>query len=830
MRLLLRFMGFLFAAGTIVFLVGVAGVAGLIWHFSKDLPDYSQLQDYEPPVMTRVHASDGSLLGEYSKERRLYLPIQAIPKSVINAFLAAEDKNFYEHGGIDFTGMARAALLYAQNYGSNRRPQGASTITQQVAKNFLLTNEVSFTRKIKEALLAMRIERTYSKDKILELYLNEIYLGLGAYGIAAASLVYFDKSVNELTVAEASYLAALPKAPAALHPVRNRDRAIERRNYVIDRLAENGWIKQSDAAAARKEPLVVTNRSNAAHIFAGEYFAEEVRRDIFERYGEKKLYEGGLSVRTTLDPKLQIMARKSMVAGLVNFDEAQGWRGAQSKIDITGDWGVKLADVKSLTDISPWRMAVVLETSDQSARIGFQPGRELGGAVLKTRETGLITLDGVRWAKAASGPTRFKTPTNVTQVLSPGDVIYVDPLLAKDGSKVEGQYRLRQIPEVSGAMVVMDPWTGRVLAMVGGFSFDQSQFNRATQAYRQPGSSFKPIVYSTAMDNGYTPSTVVVDAPIEIDQGQGVGVWRPENYSTGKYYGPTTLRNALTRSLNTVTVRLAQDVGMPLIAEYAKRFGVYDELPNYLSYALGAGETTVMRMVTAYSMFDNGGKRVKPTLIDRIQDRYGHTIYKHDQRECRGCDAPEGWKNQPEPTLVDRREQVLDSMTAYQITSMMESVVQNGTATVVRDVGKPIAGKTGTTNDEKDAWFIGFSPDLVVGIYIGYDKPRNLGRGGTGGHLAAPVARDFLKLALADKPAVPFRVPAGIKLIRVDAKTGMRAGPGDTGRTILEAFKPGTAPPDNYSVIGVADADGRPLSVSPDADRAIIRSGTGGLY
>jgi penicillin-binding protein 1A len=830
MRLLLRFMGFLFAAGTIVFLVGVAAVAGLIWHFSKDLPDYSQLQDYEPPVMTRVHASDGSLLGEYSKERRLYLPIQAIPKSVINAFLAAEDKNFYEHGGIDFTGMARAAVLYAQNYGSNRRPQGASTITQQVAKNFLLTNEVSFNRKIKEALLAMRIERTYTKDKILELYLNEIYLGLGAYGIAAASLVYFDKSVNELTIAEAAYLAALPKAPAALHPVRNRDRAIERRNYVIDRLLENGWIKPADAVAARKEPLVVTSRSNAAHIFAGEYFAEEVRRDIFERYGEKKLYEGGLSVRTSLDPKLQVMARKSVVAGLVKFDEAQGWRGAPNKIDVSGDWGVKLVDIKSLSDISPWRMAVVLETSDQSARIGFQPGRELGGAVSKTRETGLISLDGVKWAKAAAGPTRFKTPTRVSQVFEPGDVIYVDPLLDKDGNKVEGQYRLRQVPEVSGAMVAMDPWTGRVLAMVGGFSFDQSQFNRATQAYRQPGSSFKPIVYSTAMDNGYTPSTVVVDAPIEIDQGQGAGVWRPENYSTGKYYGPTTLRNALIRSLNTVTVRLAQDVGMPLIGEYAKRFGVYDELPNYLSYALGAGETTVMRMVTAYSMFANGGKRVKPTLIDRIQDRYGHTIFKHDQRECRGCDAPEGWKNQPEPSLVDRREQVLDAMTAYQITSMMEGVVQSGTATVVREVGKPVAGKTGTTNDEKDAWFIGFSPDLVVGVYIGYDKPRNLGRGGTGGHLAAPVAKDFLKLALADKPAVPFRVPAGIKLIRVDAKSGMRAGPGDSGRTILEAFKPGTAPPDNYSVIGVADAEGRSLSVSPDADRAIFRPGTGGLY
>src|SRR5437762_669874 len=528
MRLLVRFMGFLFAAGTVVFLVGVAATAGLIWHFSKDLPDYSQLQDYEPPVMTRVHASDGALLGEYSKERRLYLPIQAVPKLVINAFLAAEDKNFYEHGGIDFTGMARAGALYLQNFGSNRRPQGASTITQQVANTVLLTKEVSFSRKIKEALLAMRIERAYSKDRILELYLNEIYLGLGAYGIAAASLVYFDKSVNELTIAEASYLAALPKAPAALHPVRNRDRAIERRNYVIDRLVENGWIKQADADKSRKDPLNVTSRTNAAHIFAGEYFAEEVRRDIFERYGEKKLYEGGLSVRTTLDPKIQVMARKTMVSGLVNYDEQQGWRGPVSKLDISGDWGVKLADVKSLSDISPWRMAVVLETSDQSARIGFQPGRELGGAVAKDRQTGIITLEGVKWARAAAGSTRGKTPTAVSQLLAPGDVVYADPLF-KDGNPVEGQYRLRQIPEISGAMVAMDPWTGRVLAMVGGFSFDQSQFNRATQAYRQPGSAFKPIVYSSAIDNGYTPSTMEVDAPIEIDQGQGAAVWRPEN-------------------------------------------------------------------------------------------------------------------------------------------------------------------------------------------------------------------------------------------------------------------------------------------------------------
>jgi len=829
MRLLVRFLGFLFTAGTVVFLVSVGAVAGLIWHFSRDLPDYSQLQNYEPPVMTRVHAVDGSLLGEYSKERRLYLPIQAVPDLVIKSFLAAEDKNFYEHGGVDYTGMARAAWAYVQNLGSNRRPQGASTITQQVAKNFLLTNEVTFGRKIKEALLAKRIEQAYSKPKILELYLNEIYLGLGTYGIAAASLKYFDKPVNELTVAEAAYLAALPKMPEKLHPVKNRERAIERRNYVIDRLAENGWISQADKEKARKEPLVVASRTDGAHTFAGEYFAEEVRRDIFERYGEKKLYEGGLSVRTTLDPKIQVMARKAMVAGLVKFDEEQGYRGPVNKLDLAGDWGVKLAGIKSLSDVSPWRMAVVLETSDQSARIGFQPGRELGGAISKQRETGLVTLDGVKWARAASGSTKGKAPTVVSQVLQPGDVIYADPLY-KDGHPVEGQYRLRQLPEVSGAMVAMDPSTGRVLAMVGGFSFDQSQFNRATQAYRQPGSSFKPIVYSAALDNGYTPSTVVVDAAIEVEQGQGSGVWRPDNFSSGKYLGPTTLRNALRLSLNTVTVRLAQDIGMPLVGEYARRFGVYDDLPNYLSYSLGAGETTAMRMVTAYSMLANGGRRVKPTLIDRIQDRYGKTIFRHDQRECRGCDGADGWKNQPEPQLVDRREQVIDSMTAYQITELLEGVVQRGTATALRAVGKPIAGKTGTTNEAKDAWFVGFSPDIAVAIYMGYDKPRPLGRGNaaTGGHLAAPIATDFLKLALADKPAVPFKVPAGIKLIRVVAKTGMRAGPGDTD-TILEAFKPGTAPPDNYSTIGVADADGRGGAAQPDTG-IFLRPGTGGLY
>jgi penicillin-binding protein 1A len=818
MRLVLRFFGFLFAFGTVVFLVGIGAAAGLVWHFNKDLPDYSQLQDYEPPVMTRVHAADGALLAEYARERRLYLPIQAVPKLVINAFVSAEDKNFWEHGGLDFTGIARAGVLYLQNFGTNRRPQGASTITQQVAKNFLLTNEVSFQRKIKEALLALKIERTYSKEKILELYLNEIYLGLGAYGVAAASLLYYDKSVHELTIAEAAYLAALPKGPSLLQPFRQRERAIERRNWVIDRMVENGYIKPQDGEKAKKEPLNVTTRPTGAHIFAAEFFAEDVRREIFDKFGEKGLYEGGLSVRTTLDPKIQVMARKAFADGLVQYDEQQGYRGPVTKIDVAGDWGVKLADVKALSDVG-WKLAVVLETSDQAARIGFQPGREPGGAVLREREVGIVPLDGVKWARSTSGPLRGKVPAKVSQVLEPGDVVYVEALPGKDG-----QFRLRQVPEVSGAMVVMDPWTGRVLALVGGFSYDQSQFDRATQAMRQPGSSFKPIVYAAALDNGYTPSSVVLDAPLSIDQGAGQGAWTPENYE-GKFFGPSTLRFGLEHSRNVMTVRLAQDIGMPLIAEYAKRFGVYDTLPPYLSFALGAGETTVLRMTAAYSMFANGGHKVTPTLIDRIQDRYGKTIYRHDERECRGCDAAK-WENQPEPTLVDHHDEVvLDPMTAYQITEMMEGVVQRGTGTAVREVGKPIAGKTGTTNDEKDAWFMSFTPNLAVGVYMGYDKPRHLGRGATGGHLAAPIARDFYKMALADKPGVPFTPPPGIKLIRVDPKTGLRATAG--GPAILEAFKPGTAPPDSPAVIGMGgDSTALP---PPDADRA-VRSGTGGLY
>lgn len=803
MRRIGRFFGFLFATGTILFLIGAAAAGLMIWHYDKDLPDYTQLKNYEPPVMTRMHAADGSLLAEYSRERRLFLPINAIPDLVKNAFLSAEDKNFYQHPGIDPEGIVRAVVVLARG---DRRVQGASTITQQVAKNFLLTNERTFDRKIREMLLAFRIEAAYSKDKILELYLNEIYLGLGNYGVAAAALGYYGKSVHELTLAEVAYLAALPKAPSTLHPFRNRDEALARRAYVLDRMAADGHVTQEAADKAKKEPLGVNPRQLSPNALVAGYFAEEVRRELLERYGEKKLYEGGLSVRTTLDPKLQLLARKVLVDGLVRFDEAHGFRGPMRVIETERDWGVALADVPALGDVAPWQLAVVLDTSDGSAKLGLQPKREASGAVARERATGVLTAEGARWAGRS-----------IPSILRRGDVIYVEPLAGKPG-----QYRLRQIPEISGAIVAQDPFTGRVLAMVGGFSFDQSSFNRASQAMRQPGSSFKPLVYATALDNGYTPSSVVLDEPIEIPQGNGT-VWRPTNYGGGTGTGAHTLRYGITFSKNLMTVRLARDVGMPLIAEYSKRFGIYDDLALYLPMALGAGETTVLRQVTAYSMFANGGRKIKPTLIDRIQDRWGHTIYRHDDRQCRGCQA-EKWDNQNEPILVDRREQVLDPLTAYQITSMLEGVVQRGTATVVKSmVKRHLAGKTGTTNDAKDVWFVGFAPDLTVGLYLGYDRPRSLGARATGGQYSAPIFGAFMREALKDKPDAPFRVPPGIKLISINPSTGLRSS---GGGSILEAFKPGTAPPDSYSVVGGSTGK---VSITPTSERR-IGSGTGGLY
>ncbi|MGX1099128.1 penicillin-binding protein 1A [Amorphus sp. MBR-141] len=834
MRFLLNTIGYLFGIGVVLGLIAAGAVGFYISKMSEDLPEYTQLRNYEPPVMTRIHASNGSLVAEYATERRLFLPIQAIPSIIKEAFLSAEDKNFYVHNGVDVGGVFRAAVTNFRNRGTGRRPVGASTITQQVAKNFLLTNEVSIERKIKEAILALRMEQAYTKDRILELYLNEIYLGMGAYGVAAAALVYFDKSVHELTIAEVAYLAALPKAPNNYNPFREPARAIERRNWVLDRMLENGFITEAQAQEAKNEPLRVTPRDTGSHLLASEYFAEEVRRQLASMYGEKGLYQGGLSVRTTLNPEYQVMARNALMNGLIDFDiKRTGWRGPVTTVDLDNgaDWGARVGEVEAYSDVPEWRLAVVLSVDDTEASIGLQPPRLASGALSIERNRGRIPYKETAWRRLQDGPkrgqdqARYTGVRNMTDLVKRGDVVYVEKV--QDSEEGNDVWRLRQVPEISGGIVVMDPHTGRVLAMVGGFSYADSEFNRATQAYRQPGSSFKPFVYAAALDNGYTPASVVLDGPIEIDPGAGQAVWRPKNYG-GKFAGPSTLRYGIERSRNVMTVRLAKDMGMPLVVEYARRFGIYDHLKPYLPMSLGAGETTVMRMVGAYSIIANSGQKVTPTLIDRIQDRYGRTIYRHDDRVCQGCVADE-WHNQPEPTIIDESEYVLDPMTAYQITSMMEGVVQRGTAVRVKAVGKPIAGKTGTTNDERDAWFIGFTPDLVAGVYVGYDQPRPMGRGATGGTIAAPIFIDFMKEALADTPGVEFRVPEGIKLVPVYAKSGQPAPNGGPG-VILEAFKPGTAPGDTFSVIGMSNnGKSSRSSVTRESERAVL-SGTGGLY
>lgn len=818
---MVRLIGYFFGIGTVLMLLAAGGVALYVGSLSKDLPDYEVLAKYEPPVMTRVHASDGSLMAEFARERRMYLPIQAVPNRVKAAFISAEDKTFYEHHGLDFGGLARAVITNVKNMGSGRRPMGASTITQQVAKNFLLSSTQTYDRKIREAILAMRIEQAYSKDRILELYLNEIFFGLGSYGIASAALTYFDKSVGELNIAESAYLAALPKGPNNYHPFRQPARAMERRNWVIDRMAENGYITTAEAEDAKKQPLGVTSRSDMHYVFASEYFTEEVRRQIIQKYGVDALYEGGLSVRTTLNPTLQVEARKSLQSALLRYDEARGWRGPLKNVDLGNDWGTAFGDMQSYSDVPEWQLAIVLNVSAAGADIGLQPEVEASGSRSKERKRAFITADDMKWAMRVTNIDGKRSSAKSPEgVLNTGDIIYV--------SKEGNGYRLQQPPKLEGALVAMDPHTGRVLSMVGGFSYAESEFNRATQAYRQPGSSFKPFVYAAALDNGYTPASVVLDGPLEVNQGGTLGVWAPKNYS-GKFAGPSTLRYGIEQSRNVMTVRLAQDMGMKLVAEYAERFGVYDKMLPVLSMSLGAGETTVLRMVTAYSVIANGGQSITPSMIDRIQDRYGKTVFKHDARQCEGCNAQD-WANQEEPTLIDNRDQVLDPMTAYQITSMMEGVVQRGTAQILKSLDRPLAGKTGTSNDEKDAWFVGFTPDLVVGVFMGYDTPESLGRGGTGGGLAAPVFKSFMEQALAGTPKVDFRVPEGMTLIAINRKTGMRTNEGDPN-LIMEAFKPGTGPSDSYSVIGMDSfREGAPVAPqSPQATRA-INSGSGGLY
>ncbi|NWG47054.1 MAG: penicillin-binding protein 1A [Alphaproteobacteria bacterium] len=815
-RIAIIFAAVLFVGALGAGALGVAYVAKL----DSELPNYDRLRSYAPPVTTRIHAGDGTLIREYARELRLFVPIEAVPDHVKEAFLSAEDRNFYEHPGIDYMGVVRAAMSNVSNYLNDRRLEGASTITQQVAKNFLLSSEVKLERKLKEALLAFKIEKAFTKDQILELYLNEIYLGWRAYGVAAAALAYFDKSLDELTIAEAAYLAAMPKAPNNYRPStpETRERGIERRNWVVARMQENGFITQAEMQAALAEPLVVTERPTTAFAVEYEYFAEEVRRQIAERFGADSLYDGGLSVRTTLDTRLQAAALDALRKGLVDYDRRHGWRGPVTTIELGEGYLDRLSKVPFLQDLTPWELAVVVAVDDADGRVR-----------IVLRDSGAestIPFAEMSWARAwREGQSLGPQISKPSEVLKAGDVVLVERAKDEAGAALD-HFALRQLPAVNGALVAMDPHTGRVLAMVGGFSFYASEYNRAMQARRQPGSAFKPFVYAAALERGYTPSSIVLDAPFVIDQGNDEGLWKPKNYSDG-FYGPSTLRLGIEKSRNLMTVRLAQDIGMEAVSGIASRFHIIDDMEPVLAMALGAGETTLMRMVAAYSMMVNGGHEITPTLLDRVQDRTGGTIYRNDQRECEGC-RNIGWASQEEPLLPDPRARVIDERTAYQIVSMLEGVVQRGTATSVRDVGKPLAGKTGTTNDSHDAWFIGFAPDLAVGIYVGFDQPRSLGRGETGGGVAAPIFRDFMMVALEDRPATPFRIPPGIRLVRVSAKTGL---PGGEGPVILEAFKAGSEPRKSDrpgGEAGYVDPE-TGAYVDPASGRA-VSSGTGGLY
>jgi penicillin-binding protein 1A len=803
---------FFFYGGLTLAALAAAGalvVVGYVWTVTQDLPSVETLQNYQPPVTTRVYAGDGSVLGEYARERRIFVPIAFVPKLVVHAFTSAEDRNFFTHPGIDPGGILRAAVKDVFNVLQHKRLEGASTITQQVAKNFLLNSDVKFSRKIREAILAVRIDATYPKDKILELYLNEIYLGENSYGVAAAALNYFGKSLDELDIAEVAFLAALPKAPSAFDPVRNTKRAVERRNWVIGQMADNGYITDVQAKQAMTEPLVTQTRAMGSQTQDADYYVEEVRRLLYAKYGEKSLYDGGLQVRASLDTRLQNYAVSALRAGLVRYDRRHGWRGAAQNIG-TQDWKTALAGIDNTSGIDSWRVAAVIgfDDGDRSVHIGLAGGAE-----------GTIPFSELTWArKQMPGMFVGAGPTRPQDVVKQGDVIFVEPTDDK------GNYGLRQVPQVNGAIVAMDPHTGRVLAMSGGFSYRSSQFDRAMQAMRQPGSSFKPFVYAAALDNGYTPVSQVLDAPVVVDQGAGLGLWHPANFGH-KFLGAVTLRRAIALSLNNATARLAQEIGMDKIVPYPERFGVYDHLPPYLANALGSYETTLIRMVTGYSEFVNGGKKITASLVDRIQDRNGNTIWRHDGRVCDGCDVT-NWHGQAEPLLADPREQIIDPRTAYQIVSLLEGVVQRGTGRSILAVGKPLAGKTGTSNEAKDLWFVGFSPDLACGVFVGFDNPRTLGKFEQGATVAAPIFRDFMKGALADRPPTPFRVAPGIELVATNAITGQPDTSADPN-SILEAFKSGTAPGEpgapTSGVIGATAA-------APGSTPTDVGEGTGGLY
>ena len=755
----------------------------VILHYSMGLPDYHQLADYKPQITSRLYAADGSLLAEYATEKRIFVPVDKIPPLLRSAFIAAEDKTFYTHGGIDVAGIARAVMVNIKNFGKGKRKVGASTITQQVAKNFLLTSEQSLSRKIKEALLARKIEQTFTKDHILELYMNEIYLGIGSYGVASAALNYFDKSMSELTLDEIAFLAALPKGPNNYHPIKKPEAAKQRRDWVLRRMAEENYITLDEALKAMEEPIHMVNRTNDILADSG-YYAEEVRRFVVKNYGDDAINTGGLFIRTSLDPELQKAATKALRDGLLAYDKKHGWRGAPQHFD-EPDKAVQFIQENKVPPYAPekWQYAVVQKVTDSAADILLADGT-----------TGKMALEDVSWARKQLPDARigYEVKT-VSEVLKTGDVIFVEAQ--------KGRYLLRQIPEVEGALVALDPHTGRVLAMAGGFSFEKNQFNRAIQANRQPGSSFKPFVYLAALDSGYTPSSLILDAPLVMENPDGTK-WKPKNYSQN-FYGPTTMRVGIEKSRNLMTIRLAQAIGMKKILEYGHKFGISDKLEPVLSTALGSGETTLMRLTTAYGMLVNGGKRITPSLIDRIQDRSGKTIYKHDTRVCENCSG-ENANPEDRPILPDTREQIQDPASAYQMVNILTGVVERGTGRVAQPVKKTIGAKSGTSNDSFDTWFIGFSPDLVAGVWVGFDNPATMGPNETGSVVSGPIFRDFMMEALKDKSDIPFRVPDSVDLVRVNATTGKPTTPSDPNM-IMEAFKKGTDLSKPTPIIGGRD-------------------------
>lgn len=787
LRFIVSFFGAIFSMVTLGLLFAALTVGGIFYMYSRDLPSHESLAQYAPPTISRIYSAEGQLMDEFATERRLFVPISDIPDLVKEAFISAEDKHFYTHAGYDVQGMLAAGWEAIRSRGQNAR--GASTITQQVTKNFLLSGDKTIARKIKEIILATRLEQTLSKDRILELYLNEIFLGQNSYGVAAAAQTYFNKTLNELTPAEAATLGAMPKEPSKFHPVRDHDKLVARRNYVLNEMEQNGYLDQATGEAAKAEPLrTVQGGEIPAYrdvLPPRDYFTDEIRRQLSGTFGEDEFFSGGLSIRATEDPDMQKLAAKALRDGLEKYDRDQGvWRGTGKVLppeSLTPDtWRSALAAVGGLPrDVEGWHAAVVLEVGDKTATLGIEGEDALGEVPAKD-----VTWARKRLAGGSLAP-KAKVPGDLVSV---GDVVMTRKVTAKDGSF--DRWSLRQVPEVQGGFMAMDVNTGRVMAMQGGFSYEDSVFNRATQAARQPGSSFKPFVYAAALDSGFTPATMVVDAPITVDTPQGL--WTPKN-SHDKFYGPTPLRTGIEQSRNLMTVRIAQDIGMDTVAGYAERFGAYDHLQPLLANALGSQETTLFKMTAAYAMFANGGERVEPTLVDRVQDRYGKTIYRHDARTCTDCsddNLPSGMGLD----ITSNRERVMNAITAYQLTSMMQGVIQRGTATGVK-LPVPVAGKTGTTNDAKDVWFIGFTSNVVAGCYMGFDNPRTMGPRAFGGTLCVPIFQAFMQEAVKRFGGTAFKVPPGGHFLNIDRYSGAQLPDGASGPNVqAEYFRDGEEP------------------------------------